>query len=115
MYLLNPNEVPENVDYSKVKSILNIHVYSVQEAGKDWYSLEDLCKYFDIKQDDYLDIMSELWHVDDCFVPYDDENLGWIIQNGTLVLATNFDEVCALIWYGASEEKKNEVRKEGLV
>lgn len=109
MFLLKLEEVQQNVDFTKVEQLLEQHVFSVEELGKQWYSLEDLCGYFEIKQDDYLDIMSELWHVDEQFESYGDENLGWIVQNGELILATNFEEVCVLIYYGASEEKRKEV------
>ena len=109
VFLLKLEEVQQNVDFTKVERLLEQHVFSVEELGKKWYSLEDLCKYFEIKQEDYLDIMSELWHVDEQFEPYGDENLGWIVQKDELVLATNFEEVCVLIYYGASEEKRREV------
>lgn len=109
VFLLKLEEVQQNVDFTKVERLLEQHVFSVEELGKKWYSLEDLCKYFEIKQEDYLDIMSELWHVDEQFEPYGDENLGWIVQKDELILATNFEEVCVLIYYGASEEKRREV------
>ena len=109
VFLLKLEEVQQNVDFTKVERLLEQHVFSVEEFGKTWYSLEDLCKYFEIKQEDYLDIMSELWHVDEQFEPYGDENLGWIVQKDELILATNFEEVCVLIYYGASEEKRREV------
>ena len=109
MFLMKLEDIQQNVDPAKVEWLLEQYVYSVEELGKNWYSLEDLCKYFEIDQEDYLDIMSELWNVNEFFEPYGDENLGWIVENGTLVLATNFEEVCALIYYGASEEKRKEV------
>ena len=73
MFLLKLEEVQQNVDFTKVEQLLEQHVFSVEELGKQWYSLEDLCGYFEIKQDDYLDIMSELWHVDEQFESYGDE------------------------------------------
>lgn len=109
MFVLDLEEVQGNIDFSKAEKKLNAHVYSVEEFGKKWYSLEDLCKYFEIEQEDYLDIMSDLWHVDEQFRPYADENLGWIVENGELVLATNFEEVCVLIYYGASDKRRKEV------
>lgn len=109
MFLLDLEKVQNNIDFNKVEKKLKSYVYSVEELGKKWYSLEDLCKYFEIKQEDYLDIMSELWHVDEQFEPYGDENLGWIVQNNELILATNFEEVCVLIYYGASDKRRKEV------